>query len=149
MHSKCLRQCICVHKAAAVGGGLASTSDKSTSVIAGSYDPCIRWLCSGFEPLYNMSHCMAYLRCVQCACHQLHARARKLPPGISTSWLMGIGQFRWGVPIDPFRGGVPGFSGRTGRNTPSFWAKISISRSKTLSKFPKIGACGPKISTRR
>jgi hypothetical protein len=58
-------------------------------------------------------------------------------------------EFRWGAPIDPFRWGVPRFSGSTGRNTPSFWARISISRSKTLSIFPKNGACGPNISTRR
>jgi hypothetical protein len=40
----------------------------------------------------------------------LCTRARKLPPpGILTSWLMGIGQSQWGVPIDPFQGGVPWF----------------------------------------
>jgi hypothetical protein len=69
----------------------------------------------------------------------LQLRARKLPPGISTSWSMSIGQSRWGAPINPFRGGFPRFSGSTGRNNPSCWANISISRSKTLSKFPKWG----------
>jgi hypothetical protein len=73
--------------------------------------------------------------------HQLQ-QGSQAPPGISTRWSMGIGQSRWGAPIDPFRGGFPVVPVET---PPRAGPMFRSAGRKPFQNFRKMGPAAPKF----
>jgi hypothetical protein len=67
-------------------------------------------------------------------------RARNLLLGISTSWWKSLGKFRPAAHQGVCVAGQVHFGGRSGRDTPCFGRKVSISWSKIFPKFPKTSS---------
>jgi hypothetical protein len=84
-------------------------------------------------------HTVRCSRGLQCLCQGSQAPPRDFDQLVDGHWPISMG-----APIDPCRGVFPRFSGSTGRNNPSFWANISISRVEEPFKISEIWGLRPQ-----